>query len=371
MTGEEALAVPIMDEQDHFTVIGSGVIGVLVAKTLVEHGHTVSVLSPEGKPGLQSGDSTSAVAVGQFLPWVPEGELNGISVDEAVSVGRNFYADLAGRPHETGVLAVDNIEFVNAQLPWPSGLPRAMDTQEKHLTNSIHVLDPSGELVAFDTSYTFPSFSINVRKTLAFLADEAEKVGVKFKKAKVTHEDFDELDGVVINAAGVGGSQFDETLTSQLVKGHTFRLAPHKGAPVLKQAISVDDLIIMPREDSTIVCGALYLPDPEKTLPEEAEATKLIERLSHLVREAHQQVEGLDPQLFEHSDILSHSAGLRVKVGGKGEVRVAPDESNERLLHAYGFSGIGWSVGPHFADKIVDLAKRMHSKNTSKGIKNE
>lgn len=355
-----SVAVP-KNETTDFTVLGSGVMGVLVAKTLAEHGHRVTVVSSEGMPSQESGDSTTSIAVGQFLPWVPEGEIKGVLVQEAVEAGREFYNLLAQDPHTTGVMSLDNIEFVSVDAPWPIDLPEAMNVMEKTLDHPIEVLDPENNLVEFDTIYTFPTFSINVRKTLGYLAKEARNAGVQFVQQRVSSNELDSLDGVIINAAGPGSEEFDETKDVTLVKGHTFRLLPNKKSPQLLQAVSVDDLIIMPREDGTIVCGALYLPDPTNHLPEADEVASLIERLSHLVKTVSDEVDGLDPMLFSNSTILSHSAGLRVKVNHDG-VRVAPDKTNERLLHAYGFSGIGWSVGPHFASRISQMARDIHSR---------
>ena len=41
---------------------------------------------------------------------------------------------------------------------------------------------------------------------------------------------------------------------------------------------------------------------------------------------------------------------------------MSPDIETENLLHAYGFAGIGWSVGPHFAEIIAKEANKLHDK---------
>jgi len=128
---------------------------------------------------------------------------------------------------------------------------------------------------------------------------------------------------------------------------------------VPRQALSVEDIVMMPREDGTAVCGALYIEEPQRPIPEADEAQELFLRLRETFQKMAVMVDGLEPDLLDHVDVVVHSAGYRVEVEGTG-IRVAPDEKNERLLHAYGFGGLGWSVGPHFAQKIAAMAHKMH-----------
>jgi glycine/D-amino acid oxidase-like deaminating enzyme len=351
-------------ERARFTIIGSGVIGLLTAQNLAKQGHDVIVVSKEGKPG-DATSTTSTNAVGQFLPWVPQehaGELlGGIALEEVAGFSREFYASLAESPHETGVMPIHNIELVRSDQPWPMGLSEVMAADERPLEQPVDFIEPDGNTITFNSVISFDTFSINTPKTVAYLADHAEQLGVQFQQRDITDEELDQLEGVIINAAGMGAYEFDDP--SQIVKnfkGHTIILRPKEGYELPKQALSVEDLIMMPREDGTIVCGALYRENPDRPIPKKDEADELFRRLKHIFRESAHLVEGLDPDLLEHSDILLHSAGYRVEVQGGG-IRVAPDKKNERLLHAYGFGGIGWSVGPHFAKQISDQAIGMYN----------
>ncbi len=254
-------------------------------------------------------------------------------------------------------MAVRNVELVKSGFPWPEGLPEAMNTTVRELDSPVMVLDPDGQEVSFDSVYEFDTFSISGRKAIAYLANLAEEQGVQFEKRGITRQELEALDGVVINASGIGSGE----LSGQPIvnyKGHTFVAKPRDEFLLPKEALSVDDLIMMPRADGTVVFGALYIENPERPVPEAEEAKHLIDRLTLLIRRAASFVEGLDPELLNHSDILSHSAGYRVE-SSTGGMRVAPDEENEKLLHAYGFGGIGWSVGPYFAKKIADMAHEL------------
>ncbi len=116
--------------QRNFNIIGSGVIGLLVANELAGMGHAVKVISREGKPDIGT-DSASSNAVGQFLPWLPEGHEGltaELDLERVVAHSREFYADLARIPEQTGVMAVRNVELVKSGFPWPEGLPEAMNT---------------------------------------------------------------------------------------------------------------------------------------------------------------------------------------------------------------------------------------------------
>ncbi len=350
------------NKRARFTVIGSGVIGLLTAKALAQQGHDVTVVSKEGKPS-DATSTASTNAVGQFLPWVPEAHaktlLEDISLQEVAGFSREFYARLAEAPHETGVMPIRNIELVRSDSPWPEGLPAVMRTEETVLSKGVDFVEPDGSIAVFDTVLAFDTYSINAAKTLSYLADHAEQLGVRFEQRTLTQKELDELEGVIINAAGTGAHEFDPSQVVNNFKGHTIVIRPKEGHELPKQALSVEDLIMMPREDGTVICGALYREDPDNSTPKQDEAEELLQRIGHIIRESAHLVDGLDAELLEHSEVLLHSAGYRVEVEGSG-IRVVPDESNERLLHAYGFGGIGWSVGPHFAQQISKQATQMH-----------
>ncbi|HSW37811.1 MAG TPA: FAD-dependent oxidoreductase [Candidatus Saccharimonadales bacterium] len=354
---------PAPSETGRFTVIGSGVIGLLVAHELVEQGHDVTVISTTGKPHEHTTIASTA-AVGQFLPWLPESHakssIGKLDLNEIVEGTRTFYEELAQDPHTSGVMEVENVELVNSSHPWPEDLSDVMVVTESTLVDPLTYVDPDGSEVELDTVYRFNTFSINTSKTVVYLADRAEKAGVKFKRQELKPEDLHQLDGIIVNAAGAGAVGFDPTNEVKNYKGHTFVMRPRAGYRIPKEALSVEDLIIMPREDGTLICGALRIEDPTRPIPERLEAEELKKRLAQLIRQASPLLDGLDPELLEHCDTLVHLAGYRVESSGGG-IRIAPDEANERLLHAYGFGGIGWSVGPHFAKKIAEQAIKIHN----------
>lgn len=353
--------VPIEDRAV-FTVIGAGVIGLLTAQALAERGHDVTVVSKEGSPSRETG-STSSIAIGQFLPWVPEDHqevlLGDLSLEEVTDYSRNFYSELANNPHVTGVMELSNVELVSSSSPWPSDLPRVMRATDEQLDEPIELIGPAGEAIAYDTALTFNTFSINTRKTIGYLAERAKELGVKFEKREVTREELERLEGVIVNATGMGAAPLDPASLVKEFKGHTFVVRPKEGYFVPREALSVEDIIMMPREDGTAVCGALYLENPARPVPEAVEADELFARLRETFQKTADMVDGLEPDLLDNVDVVVHSAGYRVEVEGSG-IRVAPDEDNERLLHAYGFGGLGWSVGPHFAQKIATIAHTLH-----------
>jgi glycine/D-amino acid oxidase-like deaminating enzyme len=357
---------PTPAEAGRFTVIGSGVIGLMTASELAQQGHDVTVVSKEGQPGLGS-DSTSINAVGQFLPWLPEGHadkvMGGFSdeLDAVVEHSRGFYSELAKNPEQTGVMPLRNVELINDELPWPAGLAEAMRAELSPLEHPVTITGPDGKDSILTDQYIFDTFSINPRKAVVFLAEKAKTEGVKFVVGKVSPEELAQLEGVVVNATGVGAQELTGDTEVQHYKGHTIILRPKEGHELPKKAISVDDLIIMPRENGTMVVGALYKENPERQVPEDEEAKELFDRVGDLASKTADIVDGLDPELFEHSDILQHSAGYRV-VRSSGGIRVEADEKLQHVLHAYGFSGIGWSVGPVFAKRIAGQAIDMHTK---------
>jgi D-amino-acid oxidase len=348
-----------------YHVLGAGVVGLTTALVLAQEGHNVSVHSIEGKP-TRAAQTTSANACGQFLPWVPadhaEALLGDVSLQEVTDISRQRYEQLAENPHETGVMRISNVELLLQGGEWPRDLPEAMEAQRESLDEPVVFTEHDGSVADCDTALTFDTFSINTRKTIAWIAEQAEQAGVKFVEHRITPEDISSLDGVIINAMGMGAPEVDAVVESSNFKGHTFIIKPEPGY-MPRQALSVEDLIILPREDGTVVCGALYISDPERPVPEKQEAEELFDRLGKLVESVSKagMVEGLQPDIFEHSEVLYHGAGYRVELKSGG-IRIAPDEKIVNLLHAYGFGGIGWSVSPHFANKIASEAKKLHNK---------
>ena len=353
-----------------FTVIGSGIIGVLTAHELADQGHQVKIVSREGQPNLGT-SSTSALAIGQFLPWLPEAEAKtltkGVSSDLTTIVGngRKFYATLAEHPEETGVMPMRYVELVDEAEPWPVDLPGAMNTEPVKLAEPIEITAADGHVMRFTEKYIFDTFSINTRKTLAWLAGQAAAKGVTFERVYIQPEDLQGMDGVLINASGMGAQELTGATDIRHNKGHTILIRPRAGQmPV--EAISVADLNIMPREDGTVIAGVLHRENPTRPQPEADEAAELLTRLTELATKASGLVKGLDPKLFTDGEIIMHQGGYRVVIESGG-IRVSPDEKLENLLHAYGFSGIGWSVGPHFAKTIAQKAIAMHHNNVTGG----
>jgi len=217
----------------------------------------------------------------------------------------------------------------------------------------------AGVTKSYNKEYAFDTFSINAPKTVSWLAEQAAVKGVTFQQAKVTPEQLAELDGVVINACGMGARELTGATNIEYFKGHTIVLKPAEGRPMLKEAVSVDDLIIMPRENGTVVAGALYRENPDRVTPSRDEAEELKVRLLELAEQTGPLVEGLEPELFTEGEVLLHSAGYRVELSDGG-IRVEPDGELAGVLHAYGFGGIGWSAGPAFAKRIAAQAVEIH-----------
>lgn len=353
-----------------FTVVGAGVIGLMTALELRDRGHDVEVIAPNAhNRGGQ--DVTSSIAVGQFLPFVPPehaknlmqgniGDLEGIT-----DHSRGFYELLSRNPELTGVMPVTNLELVSSTSPWPGGLKEAMRAQNIDMPEGevITLKGPEGEEVSYDELLEFPTFSINTRKTLEYLLRTAEENGIVLTEKSIRPDELADLDGVIINASGQNSQELDSSKGMvNMFKGHTFVIRPRPGQALPEYAFSVDDLIFMPREDGTIVMGALYIEDPERPIPEEEEANELFIRLGELIKKVQDLVPGLDTGLISNSDVLVHSAGYRVelKEDKGGGARISPDEEITNLLHAYGFGGIGWSVGPRIAQVISSIAEDMH-----------
>lgn len=346
------------ESNQNFTIIGAGVIGLLTAHVLRDRGCHVTIIAREGRPDAYT-YSTSSVAVAQFLPWLPESHeatmLDSLGdLTTLVDSGRNFYSTLAIHPDITGVMPIRNVELVGAK-GWLTGLPEAMRAERTTL-DPIVFPGPAGWIYEVDTCYTFDTFSIDTVRALHHLANDAARKGVAFRKRTVTMPELRELPGVVIVAAGDGAQQLTGDAEIEHFKGHTITIRPEPGY-LPREALSAHDLIVMPRHDGTVRLGAPYCPSAS-SVPESEEAAELTDRIRQLIAKTSHLVDGLRPDLLDHAEVLYHSAAHRVSFT-TGNVRVRPDLRSPHILHANGFLGIGWSIGPAYAETIADHAMAL------------
>ncbi|RMI33255.1 NAD(P)/FAD-dependent oxidoreductase [Nocardia stercoris] len=344
-----------------FTVVGAGVIGLLTAHELADRGYPVTVLATEGRPGAYTG-STSSIAAAQFLPWVPPAHLESMrdglqNLESIVSCGREFYGDLARRPGETGVMAVGNVELVGRDS-WPAGLAASMRVTETRLDAPIELPSGGGPPVTVTERYCFDTFSIDAVKALAYLAHDAARKGVEFRRRTVTADDLRELPGVVVAATGDGAQRLTGDPDLEHFKGHVVTLRPHRGY-LPDQILGADDLVVVPHENGTVRIGAPYYAPAGRSVPQRREAQDLLRRLPILLERVAHLAAGLRPDLLRHCDILYHSAGNRVGFRS-GDIRIEVDSERPNVLHANGFIGVGWSVGPSYARIVADQALALH-----------
>lgn len=337
-------------------IIGSGVVGLILARELAEQGAPVTVVSKNraGEPG----STVSSIAVGQFLPFHMAEQTERNSFAKDIDYSREFYNNLALNPEVTGVMRVHNVELFSEDKDWPPGLAEGMRAIKTELPEPVVLHGPNGESI-YTHIYSFDTFSINTGKTIGYLSEQAAAAGVQFEVRQITRPELLSAEKTVVDISGTGSKELSGNDELQFFKGHTIIYSPPADLPRLRTAISVDDLIIMPREDGTIVVGALYLErDTPFESPQESDALELFERIGELARVS---VDGfaMDPgQLLRPEYITAHAAGNRVV--SKGDVQIDTDHQNSNVTHAYGFGGLGWSLGPAIAKDIV---KKLDNEN--------
>jgi glycine/D-amino acid oxidase-like deaminating enzyme len=340
-------------------VIGSGVIGTLAAIRLAKLNYPVTIYDTD--TGLRGG--TSSAAVGQFLPYLsPTCKLEGdaaLQIERATKSSRQFYERLSHQPSMSGVMRINNVELVHPQHDWPEELKRIMNV-EQITTPPLTMIDHSGAKVVVNMAYLFDTYSINVPKTLKFLHAMAAKLGVQFvNKHILTPEDGDisDIKQHTVVCAGLNSVSFSSSANEVFPsKGYTLTFGSPDSpawANTPPTAISFDDMVIIPREDGTIVAGGLNLKSANPTV-NRGEVETFRARLIALSQIRAGNFVGLPVDISSDKHLTELRAGTRSSLA-RNPWLIAKDPANPQTIVATGFGGIGWSVGPGVARQISRL----------------
>lgn len=309
------------------TIVGAGVIGLSCAVRLLEAGHTVRVFGREsppgpGGPGRGGRVLTSSVAAAVWYPYLaePRDRVTGWS-----AAALTEFASLAERGAD-GVMMTAGTEIFRERVEepwWTSAVPE------------VHRVDDPRPGYAEGWSFVSPVIEMPVY--LPWLVDRVRALGGTVEQRTVTS--LDELDGVVVNATGLGARELVGDTSMEAVRGQVVYLE-HVGLTHWWIDDSALDLgvttYVVPRSRDIVVGGTEDHGAEDLTVSDEA-ATAILARARALV-----------PELAD-AKVVGHNVGLRPS---RPTVRL---ERVGEVIHCYGHGGAGVTLSWGCADEVAGL----------------
>ncbi len=303
------------------TVVGAGVIGLTTGVLLQETGTSTRILTNRPVPG-----TTSNAAGGIWYPYnAPDDpEVEGWMRDTLVEL--SVLAD--EKPDLVRRCETRQYFYESVADPYWSTMPDLF----RHATLS--------ELPAGRThGWVFSSVIIDTPRYIEWLRQRFENAGGDIQLQEVTS--LGDLDGLIMNCAGVGANQIASDPTVYPIRGQVIRIAN----PGLEFATLDDEnpaglTYILPRFDDCILGGSSDADD--WNLESDDELTQAILR----------RCSAVEPRVAG-AKVLDVRVGLRP---GRPSIRVErEDRPDATVVHNYGHAGNGFSTSWATARHAVRL----------------
>lgn len=303
------------------TVVGAGVIGLTTGVLLQEAGTSTRILTDQSVS-----ETTSNAAGGIWYPY------NAPDDPEVEAWMRDTLVELT-------VLADKKSDLVRRCETRQYFYESVADPSWSTMPDSFRHANPS-ELPAGRThGWVFSSVIIDTPRYIEWLRQRFEEAGGEIQHQRVAS--LDDLDGLIMNCAGVGANQIASDPTVYPIRGQVIRIAN----PGLEFATLDDEnpaglTYILPRFDDCILGGSSDAGD--WNLESDAELTRAILR----------RCSEVEPRIAG-AQILDVRVGLRP---GRPSIRVErEDRPDATVVHNYGHAGNGFSTSWATARHAVRL----------------
>ena len=295
-------------------VVGAGVVGLTCAVRLLEAGHRVDVVARDLPL-----ETTSVVAAALWYPY------RALPQDRVTAWARTAYDAFAALAHDpaTGVVLRVGTEVFAERQPdpwWQDAVPD---------------LDRETSLPAgYADGWTFVSPVVEMPVHLHWLAGRVEQLGGTLTRLSLSA--LPAVDGLVVNASGLGARLLGEDPT----------VTPVRGQVLLVEQVGLDrwwldsaaPTYVVPRERDVVVGGTADEGEWSRT-PDPVTARAVLDRAVRLVPE------------LAGARVLGHRVGLRPARPGVRLERVGD------VIHCYGHGGAGVTVSWGCADEVVRMAR--------------
>jgi D-amino-acid oxidase len=326
----------VVGKSQRAIVLGAGVIGLSVSRTLATAGYDVEFWAAERTP-----NTTSDVAAAVWYPY------RAYPLALVAELGRQTYEEfrqLAECP-DSGVFMAPGIELFEQAVGdpwWRRALP--VDAFERIGADDPRL--PQG----YQTGYIFTVPIADMSVYLRYLMEEAQHLGCRFDiPHRVTDltEPFRSAD-IVVNCCGLGAGDLVADNNLKAIRGQIIRTQRLHTSPG-KLAFYIDEhgqrglSYIVIRQNDTILGGTA---DEGITdlLPNPVIASEILERCERIVPSVHQL------------PIIEHKVGLRP---GRDTIRLERETfaPGKTLIHAYGHGGSGVTLSHGTAAAVVGLLR--------------
>jgi len=313
------------------TVVGAGVVGLTTAAVLLDRGWPVRVIAAE-----LLDETTSAVAGAIWGPYragPPE------AVDRWSAASLPVFEALAGQP-ATGVRISAGREVSPAPAEAPAlrrGLPGWRPCEPAEL--------PPGMVVG----WWFRAPVMDMPGYLGHLLDRVTAAGGRVERGTVDSLDAPDLDGVVVNCAGMGARALagDAGLTPVRGQHVVVRNPGLTDFYIQDPGDSADFVVVFPHGGHVVLGGTAVVGAADRA-PDPATAEAIVERCARVFPE------------LRGAPVLRHLVGLRP---ARPTVRVEAERlpSGRWCVHNYGHGGAGvtlsWGCAEEVASIVAELSR--------------
>jgi D-amino-acid oxidase len=307
-------------------VVGAGIVGLTSAVRLLEAGHRVRVRAAD-LPAQSTSNLAAAI-------WYPTGFGPQAGVLDWAALAFDVYREMAanGVP---GVMMRDSRQMLRQA---PDGQPWWAEA-----VGGVEVLDDVAGPYAGCYRFAVPLVEMPVH--LPWLVDRLLALGGTLDQRTVST--LDELDGsadVLVNCTGLGARELCGDESVRPVRGQVVRVAnPGLTESVRDEQHPAGRTYVHPRSADCILGGTADI-DAWDTRPDPAVTAAILERCTEVV-----------PALHDCAVVGVH-VGLRP---ARPSVRLEGENlRNSMLIHNYGHSGAGITLGWGCAATVADLVSQ-------------
>ncbi|KAI5956457.1 IFG3 [Candida jiufengensis] len=335
-------------------IVGSGIIGLYTAFTLLEHGESpkeISVIA-EYLPGDESIKYTSPYAGGNF---------SCITGDDEATLEFDKYTYLNLGKIQKAVGKINGLDRYKSTEFWDERPSVAKINSLKSYLQNFEELNNLPQGSAYGIS--FLSWNFNCPKFLYHFKLYLERKDISFSRSKLNNikEAFGDDTKVVFNCTGIGARELVNDKAVHPGRGQVVVIkAPHIIENVLSWGNREPTYIIKRpfSHDQLILGGFLqehdWNPDSLKIYTDD-----ILKRTTTLFPKILEQ--NPHGNKIEDLEILRVAVGLRPCRTGGARIEKEVVDGGKILIHNYGASGYGYQAGLGMAEKSVKLIKNQRA----------
>ncbi|KAJ5304952.1 uncharacterized protein N7443_004612 [Penicillium atrosanguineum] len=317
------------------TILGAGVIGLLSALALTDAGYKVTIVARD-LPGDESQDWASPWAGAAIFPY-SDSEGHSLQVESF----KYFWA-LAHRDPTSGVQVVKATEFYDDRDDDSTVWYKSLVPQYRRIpTEDL----PKGVKVGF----TYKTMTVNPVVFLPWVRKQLEARGVCFIRKEVSEiEEVKRITGneVIVHATGLGAYNLADDKDVVAHRGQTMFVKTDFDELMMLQGSQYTYIIPRMHSGGVIIGGI----SQEGNLDREVDQKLRPDILARVQNISKNRLESVDLESPSTKNIVAF------RPGRKGGYRL---ESEGKVVHAYGFGGMGYIYGYGAALEVRGLVEAM------------